>query len=82
MLIEERCMYQNEMDTGPHVLFKEQWEKCRNCVYDPENNKRCNNYFGIKYSVPDIKPESVLLRVVKFNSPESPEDSDIKEFIA
>ena len=79
MFIEERCIHQNELDTGPHVLFKEQWERCKNCAYDPENNKKCNNYFGIKQTVPEIKPELVILKIVKFNSSES---SGLKEFIA
>jgi hypothetical protein len=39
----ERCVHQG-VDTGRHVLFKEQWENCKTCTYDPENNKKCPNY--------------------------------------
>lgn len=39
----ERCVHQIS-DEGVHALFKEQWERCKNCAYDPQNNKRCSNY--------------------------------------
>jgi hypothetical protein len=44
----ERCVHQIS-DEGPHALFKEQWERCKGCKYDPENNKRCCGYSPIAY---------------------------------
>jgi hypothetical protein len=48
MSVLERCVHQ-EHDEGAHVLFKEQWERCKSCAYDPENNKRCCNYSPTAY---------------------------------
>ena len=39
----ERCSHQI-LSPEVHALFKEQWKRCSNCAYDPENNKRCPNY--------------------------------------
>ena len=44
----ERCVHQT-CDEGVHVLFKEQWERCKECSYDPENNKKCPGYSPISY---------------------------------
>jgi len=32
------------MDNGHHALFREKWERCKTCIYDPENNKKCPDY--------------------------------------
>jgi hypothetical protein len=51
----EVCMHQG-VDNGPHALFKEKWDRCKNCTYDPENNKKCPDYsktFGYsQYNIP------------------------------
>jgi hypothetical protein len=44
----ERCVHQG-INTGHHALFKEKWERCKNCAYDPENNKRCPEYSTTAY---------------------------------
>jgi D-arabinose 1-dehydrogenase-like Zn-dependent alcohol dehydrogenase len=44
----ERCVHQIS-DEGKHVLFQEQWEKCKKCTYDQENNKKCCGYSPITY---------------------------------
>jgi hypothetical protein len=56
MSVEERCVHQG-IDTGAHVLFKEKWERCKNCAYDPENNKRCTDYTKVEYYISDEKPK-------------------------
>jgi len=43
-LDDERCVHQG-LDTGAHALFKEKWERCKNCAYDLENNRKCSDYF-------------------------------------
>jgi hypothetical protein len=48
----ERCVHQG-IDDGPHILFKEKWERCKNCAYDPENNKNCPDYSPTAYYVSD-----------------------------
>jgi hypothetical protein len=48
MLELERCIHQGR-DVGHHALFKEQWERCKNCTYDLENNKRCPGYSPTSY---------------------------------
>lgn len=50
--LEERCVHQG-VDNGIHILFKEQWERCKNCAYDPENNKKCENYSPTSYFIPE-----------------------------
>ncbi len=62
----ERCVHQG-LDTGAHVLFKEQWERCKNCTYDPENNKKCVGYSPTAYSVSDKKPEPVISEPLKLD---------------
>jgi len=54
MSLVERCVHQG-LDIGAHVLFKEQWERCKNCTYDPENNKMCAGYSPTAYNLPDEK---------------------------
>jgi len=73
MSLVERCI---------HQFLNPVWEGCKTCAYDLENNKKCPGYSKTSYEIKDIRPEDAVLRVVKFNSPESSEDSDIKEFIA
>ena len=55
MSVLERCVHQG-LDTGAHVLFKEKWERCKNCAYDPENNKKCTDYSKSDYYFSDEKP--------------------------
>lgn len=59
MSLEERCAHQG-VDSGPHVLFKEKWERCKNCAYDPENNKKCSDYAKADYYVPDKRSEPII----------------------
>lgn len=65
----ERCVHQIS-DGGNHLLFKEQWERCKNCAYDPENNKRCPGYSPIVYSVPDKISENNLNVIYSFSQPD------------
>lgn len=55
----ERCVHQIS-DGGNHLLFKEQWERCKNCAYDPENNKKCPGYSPRVYSIPENMSEKKL----------------------
>jgi hypothetical protein len=67
MLELERCIHQG-VDVGHHALFKEQWERCKNCAYDPENNKKCPGYSPVVYSIPENIPEfnlSIVYSVVR-----------------
>lgn len=50
MSLVERCIHQG-IDTGRHALFKEKWERCKNCEYDLENNKKCPDYVPTSYCV-------------------------------
>jgi len=56
--VEERCMHQGVIDNGRHALFNEKWERCKNCAYDPENNKKCPDYSKtcsyFPYSIPNL----------------------------
>jgi hypothetical protein len=52
----ERCVHQDVPDTGRHVLFKEQWDKCKNCTYDPVNNKKCPGYSPKSYYAYENNP--------------------------
>jgi len=54
----ERCVHQI-FDEGVHVLFKEQWEACKKCAYDSENNKKCPNYSPTAYYASDNNPNLV-----------------------
>jgi hypothetical protein len=45
----ERCSYQLT-GSGSHLLFKDEWARCKVCKYDPENNKRCHNYSPTVYN--------------------------------
>jgi len=68
----ERCVHQI-MPTGAHISFlKGEWERCKECKYDPENNKRCPNYSPTSYYVPDDsdkKPEIVSEQTEKMPEP-------------
>jgi hypothetical protein len=55
----ERCLHQIS-DEGNHILFREQWERCKNCAYDPANNKKCPGYSPIVYSLPENIYENKL----------------------
>lgn len=46
----ERCIHQIQ-PPEVHVLFKENWKWCNGCAYDPENNKRCQNYYPTSYQL-------------------------------
>lgn len=46
----ERCVNQG-INAGRHLLFHEQWERCKNCKYDPENNKKCPGYSPTSYNI-------------------------------
>lgn len=54
----ERCVHQI-FDEGVHVLFKEQWEACKKCAYDPENNKKCPGYSPTAHYVSNNSPSLV-----------------------
>jgi hypothetical protein len=64
----ERCIHQLH-DEGIHsVLFKEQWEKCMNCTYDPVNNKRCPGYSPTYYPVgSDVYNKNLNLDIPKLS---------------
>jgi hypothetical protein len=52
MSVEERCVHQG-VDTGRHVLFNEQWERCKKCTYNLEENRKCFDYAKSYRDVPD-----------------------------
>ncbi|HPD82028.1 MAG TPA: hypothetical protein PK357_02915 [Candidatus Pacearchaeota archaeon] len=65
----ERCVHQVS-DGGNHLLFKEQWERCKNCAYDPENNKKCSGYSPIVYSTSENILESKLSVFYSISQPD------------
>jgi len=44
MSVEEKCGHQGIIDNGHHALFNEKWERCKNCTYNLEENRRCPDY--------------------------------------
>jgi hypothetical protein len=65
MSLVERCFHQLA-DEGLHsVLFKEQWDACKKCEYNPEINKKCDGYYQVTYEIPDIKSESLIYKQIE-----------------
>jgi hypothetical protein len=44
MSLVEKCDHQGIIDNGRHALFNEKWERCKNCSYNLEENRRCPDY--------------------------------------
>ena len=46
----ERCV---------HQILNPVWERCKDCAYDSENNKKCPNYSPTAYYASDNNPNLV-----------------------
>jgi hypothetical protein len=58
----EKCIYQafksrkSEIPSWFNTFSKFTGDgKCPGCAYDPENNKRCSNYYGVTLHTIDVK---------------------------
>jgi hypothetical protein len=59
MSLVERCVHQI-VPPCPSVLFRKEWERCKTCAYDLENNKKCVNYSAIVYEISEKKFEQII----------------------
>lgn len=53
MSLIKRCYHQIVPPGSVNSFFKEQWERCERCEYDPENNEKCPAYSPTTYEIKD-----------------------------
>jgi hypothetical protein len=54
MSLGEKCGHQGIVDNGHHALFNEKWERCKNCSYNLEENRRCPDYAKTSGYISDL----------------------------
>jgi len=58
MPVLERCV---------HQILNPVWERCKDCAYDSENNKKCPAYSPTAYDISENKIESNMYEQSKLN---------------